>query len=307
MKRQRGVALITAILVVALATLSAVAITVSANLALHRANRLQDTEQAWWYAEGVESWVKSILERDARNNQTDSFQDAWAQPLDYLPVDRGFIRGSVTDQQGRFNLNNLGVPDPQQYRRYAEQFERLLGEIEGMDAFAARALAAAIRDWIDPDSDPTGFDGAEDTHYLGLNPPYRSANRPLQSVSELLAIKGMDKQWYPLLLPYLTALPALNTPVNVNTAPEPVLRSMVGQRNPELDRFIARRAEQPAENLEEIQTAFDAQSPPATVRSQFFMLQVEAFIGSGRVALYSFYYRPDEAAPVVLGRSTDHP
>ena len=314
---QRGVALITAILVVALATIAATAILVSANVAIYRAGNLQASEKAWWYASGIESWIKSILVRDAQNNQYDSYEDNWATEVGVLPVDEGVLRGEVVDLQGLFNLNNLGVSDTQQYKKYADQFSRLAQQID-VDPFVATQLAAAIRDWIDADDQPTGLGGAEDTDYLSLQPAYRTPNRYLESVSEILAVKGMTKEIYAKLMqacpsrgkagPCITALPLLGTPLNINTAPEIVLRSMVTQPpNAQFESFVNDREQSPSSNVQSQQAAFDANSPPQTVNSQFFMLHAEAFIGTGRVALYSFYYRPSSGAPVVLGRSTDTP
>lgn len=324
-QRQSGIALITAILVVALASIAAAAILTSANIAIHRAATLQDSEKAWWYADGVEAWTKTILQRDATDNQTDSFKDIWAKPVDYLPVDEGFVRGRIEDLQGRFNLNNLGDPDPAHFKQYTEQFERLLQNIEGADPFLAKPLASAIHDWIDRDTEPTGFDGAEDSEYLGHNPPYRAPNKYMESVSEVLAVKGMTKDLYYKLthcgstkagpVSCITALPALRTAINVNTAPEPVLRSLVRQPTPALDAFIKDRDSKPLDKNDDIfqlpptglgLSAVDVPDRTAvTTRSNYFLLRSETFIGSGRVALYSFFLRPDQGAPIVLGRSTD--
>jgi general secretion pathway protein K len=322
-KSESGVALITAILVVALATIAATAMLVSISVAIHRTSTLQDSEKAWWYAEGVESWVRSILQRDQENNQTDSFADIWAKPVDYLPTDEGFIRGHVEDLQGRFNLNNFGVQDKVRYQRYVTQFERLLENIKDADPSQAKPLADAIHDWIDADSEPFGINGAEDTEYLTYSPPYRTANRPLASVTEVLAIKGMNKKLYELLthcstgpagpVSCITALPEFPTAININTAPEPVLASLVQQPNAALQAFVESRVKTPAGNA---QVAF--QPPPngfitaadgttqdmITVSSHYFLLDAQAFIGSGRVALYSFFLRPAKGVPVLLGRST---
>src|SRR3546814_13490993 len=89
-----------------LAAIAAAAILSSANLAIHRTQNLQESELAWWYVDGVESWVKTILLRDAEINKYDSLGDIWAMPVDFLPVDEGGLRGGVTDLQGRYNLNN---------------------------------------------------------------------------------------------------------------------------------------------------------------------------------------------------------
>jgi general secretion pathway protein K len=308
--QQSGIALITAILVVALASIAAAAILTSSNIAIHRTATLQDTEKAWWYASGVETWVKSILERDSDLNQTDSLKDVWAQPVDYLPTDEGFLRGAVTDLSGRYNLNNLGVQDPQAFQKQVEIWTRLLANLEMTDGFRARGLASAIRDWIDADSEPTGFDGAEDSEYLGVSPPYRVANRPMTSVSELLAIKGMDRELYARLREVVAALPQDGVAINVNTAPPAVLRALAVRPGPELEVFERERIEKPAESIQELESrnVFGAQDAPRemmAVRSQFFMVRAEAFVGSGRIALYSFIYRPDQGIPAVYGRSVN--
>lgn len=307
---QHGIALITAILVVALATIAATAALSSSRVALHRAENLRDSETEWWYATGVEAWIKSILARDAQDNDTDSLKDVWAKPVDYLPVDYGSIRGAIIDQQGLFNLNNLGTTDTstdKSYSHYVKHLERILQGIEGADIAAARPLAAAIHDWIDADDQPAGLDGAEDTEYLSRTPPYRAANRYLESVSEVLAIRGMTPKLYRQLLPYITVLPRLRTPINVNTAPGPVLLAMTAQPSAELLRFVEERVQNPAKTPQEVERLFTADSPPVSVSSEFFLLRAEIFIGSGRLALYSFYYRPAQGAPVVLGRSLDSP
>lgn len=304
--RQSGVALITAMFVVVLATLVIAAILVPERIAIHRAQNLRDSELAWWYADGVESWIKSILQRDANDNQVDGLDDIWAHPVENLPVDQGMLRGRIIDLQGLFNLNNFSTTDPAEFKKYQSQLERLMQNIEGADPFRAPAIAAAVRDWIDKDQETSGSDGGEDTEYLSMNPPYRTPNALMESATELAAVKGMDRKTYELLRPYVTALPAI-TAVNINTAPEPVLRSLVKQVTPELEKFMQDREKTPAENVTSLQTSFGPDSPPITVKSSYFMSQVEAFIGSGRLALYSFYLRPGQGAPIVLGRSTDEP
>lgn len=310
---QRGIALITAVLVVSLAVIAATAVLSASNLAIHRANSLQDTEKAWWFATGVEAWIRTILQRDAKNNRIDALNDVWAQPVDFLPVEQGFLRGQVIDAQGRFNLNNFATTQPQRFALYTLRFERLFEELE-LDTYLAKPLAQAIRDWTDADQTPTPNDGAEDTEYLRLTPPYRTADRLMSSVTELMAIRGMTKEIYVRLLPYVAALPAVDTPINVNTAPEPVLRSLVQKPNAALETFLRDRATEPAEQLSELgpngsdaidSNRGDADDALLTVASNFFQLRGDATIGNSRVAIYALYYRPPQGAPLVLARSTD--
>ncbi len=312
MRRQRGIALITAILVVALATVAATAILTSANIAVHRAANLQDSERAWWYADGIESWLLTILERDIQDNQYDGLGDIWAKPVDYLPIDEGAARGQMVDLQGRFNLNNLGVPDKAAFERQQTVFLRLLRYLE-IDSFQAQGLASAIRDWIDADTSPTGYDGGEDSEYLGFNPPYRVPNRLMESPTELLAVKGMTREIYAKLRPYITALPQVGTPINANTAPEPVLYALAKEPGPLQQKFLEDRVKKPAQTIADLTGganavfgAGDADTTMLATSSSYFMLQAEIFVGSGRLALYSFYYRPAQgAAPYVYARSID--
>lgn len=301
-RRERGVALITALLVVSLATIAAAAILTAANHSIHRAANLQDSEKAWWYAAGVEAWIKTILERDLDENKFDSLEDVWAKPVDYLPVDEGALRGSVVDLQGRFNVNTLGVADAQAFEKQRAVFLRLLQNLEGVDTMQAAAVASAIRDWVDKDTDPTGFDGAEDTEYLGVQPAYRVPNRYMESVTELLAVKGMTRELYAKLQCCVAALPQDVTPVNVNTAPEPLLRALVDPATPPFETFVRERAEKPAETLDP--TVF-GNTQNLTVQSQFFQLRAEIAIGSGRLLLNSTYFRPAQGRPVVIARSAN--
>lgn len=307
--RQRGVALITAVLIVALAAIAATAIALSGDAALHRAAILQETERAWWYADGVQSWVRSILERDAEETEFDALTEQWAQPIDYLPLEEGFVSGQIIDQQGLFNLNNLGDSDAEDRQRHAEQFERLIGQLGDVDPFIGKQLAPAIIDWIDQDLDPTPYDGAEDDEYLRHDVPYRTANRLFSSVSELMLVRGMTPELYRALAPYLTALPYVGTPINVNTAPEPVLRALVVEPSAEFEAFLRDRFEEPAEGIGDLTSsgafgARDAPSDDLSVSSNYFLLNAETTVGNSRVALFSLFLRPSGSPPVLLVQST---
>ena len=212
MKRTtRGIALITALLVVAIATLAATALLSSTNIAIHRAAALRDSEQGWWVARGVESWVLGILDKDRKESKYDALGEDWAQPVDYLPVDQGYVRGSVVDLQSRFNLNNLvlgGKTQTPAADAYRKQFERLLASLPA-ETQVPPGLIGAIIDWADADQTAGFPTGAEDSAYLSLNPPYRTADRPFTVVSELLAVQGMTPQIYDALRPWVCALPVV--------------------------------------------------------------------------------------------------
>jgi general secretion pathway protein K len=118
---QQGVALLTALFVVALATIAAVSLMSTSAIALHRTSTMLDSEQAEWYARGIESWGWELLQKDAASKggskAYDSLADDWAQPIPQLPLDnRGSAAGRIVDLQGLFNLRTqhetlgLGLP-----------------------------------------------------------------------------------------------------------------------------------------------------------------------------------------------------
>ncbi|MGQ0587862.1 MAG: type II secretion system minor pseudopilin GspK [Gammaproteobacteria bacterium] len=311
MRRARGVALITVLLVVAIATLAATALLSSASLAIHRTASLRDSEQAWWVARGVDAWVLGILESDRRDSQYDGLDEDWALPVDGLPVDQGFITGRIEDLQGRLNLNSLSPKNP----KSLEQFRRLLRALPDLDA--PPGLVDAIVDWSDADQQPSSMNGAEDGEYLTLDPPYRTANRPFTVVSELLAVRGMTPKLYQALQPSLAALPADSggraTPINVNTAGEPVLRALADEvDDAKLRAWLEVRKEKPVRDAAGLD-ALVRDGPwlgaevkdQLTWRSRYFQIQGQVFVGSSRVALYSLIQRQENQAPVVLAHSAE--
>lgn len=349
MKRQGGIALITAIFVVALASIAAVAMFEASNIAVHRSANLVQSEAELWYGTGIESWVKGILIQDAKlNSQTVGFNGLWAQPVDFLPIDGGGIRGHIEDLQGRFNLNNIGVGQLNTSNGaaatgpaiYIAQLDRLIENLPNFDGSKYHGIGYAIRDWIDADDQRSGSEGAEDQDYLSQDPPYRTANQQMRSVSELMLVRGMTKELYAALLPYVTALPVAPatptsaaaaaagggtgtlTSININTAPEPVLMSLAPNITNKalVEKFIAVRKLQPVTDKNMISSGGEfGFLPSATnngntgfigtvqtdVKSNYFELQAEVFIGSGRLALYSVIYRPGSGTPVVLAHSTN--
>ena len=219
MLKERGVALITVMLILALATILAVSMSSRQQLDIHRSANVINYEQAFQYILGAESWGKQILKRDFKDNKTDSYNDDWATVLPPLPIEGGQMSGKIEDLQARFNINNLVLAGKPQ-KLYIERFQRLLRNLE-----LNEDLSPVIVDWLDSNEE-TGFSGAEDNEYLNLTPAYRAANQAMNDVSELLLIKGIDFETYEKLRPFICVLES-DTPINVNTASAEVLSSIV--------------------------------------------------------------------------------
>ena len=224
MRRVRGVALITALLITALTGSLAANLAWDSALDARRTMVLLYRDQGIQVAVGSEGWVQTILIDDLAGSTNDHLDEIWASDIPPLPIDseavQGQIWGQLEDLQGRFNINNLIDVDGEVDQAAFEQFERLLAAL-GLDT----RLAGATADWLDLDQQESIPDGAEDPLYSGFTPPYRTADQRVSNVTELSAVDGMDLVSFEILLPHITALPG-RTAINVNTASVPVLQSL---------------------------------------------------------------------------------
>ena len=200
--QQRGVALITAMLIVALVGSLAYTLKWDNALDYRRTVVMLNRDQAVQVALGAESWMQSILRRDLEESDTDHLGEIWASDLPGLPIDGGEVFGDIEDLQGRFNVNNLIGEDGDVDPDALAQFQRLLLAL-GLDP----RFAGIAGDWIDANQDASFPDGAEDAIYTGMTPPYRTANQLLSNANELAALEGMDKTTMDILLPHIVALP----------------------------------------------------------------------------------------------------
>lgn len=298
-RASRGVALITALLVVALATVAAVAMASRQQLDVRRTANLLDGDQAYAYAEAVEGWGRMILDRDAKDNQIDKLDDTWAQQLPPIAVPGGQIGGYILDLQGRFNLNNLLTPEGQLSEPDLQYFQRLLRALE-LDA----AVALAVIDWLDSDFDTRFPDGAEDDYYLNTETPYRAANRPMQSISELRLVKGIDAKTWKALAPYICALPA-RTALNINTAQTPLLQALVEEfSTTSAEQLVEARGKAGYDTVETFlqQDAFagrEIATGSLAVASQFFLIRSEITLGTARARVFSVVQRMSNGSQIL--------
>ena len=298
-RRQGGLALITAVLVVAMAAVAATAMVVGQQRSLHRTGGLLHGIQVEDYVVGAEAWARVLLRRAAEENPYDALDQAWAQPLPPMLIEGGGLQGQIRDEQGRFNLNNL-LDGPTENPNAVIQFRRLLQLLE-LD----ERLVNALLDWLDPDINARFPEGAEDDHYLGLAPPYRTANAPLIHVSELRLVAGYEAEVVARLRPYVTALPQA-TALNVNTAPALLLATLVeGMGLVEAEGLVQARDEEPFPDLERFraQAIFAGRElldVPLTLRSDYFRLQGQVAVGTAEVWLSSLLQRgPDQRVRLV--------
>ncbi len=261
-RRERGVALIIALILVALAAILATKLSFDGWIERRRTVSIMATEQAFHFGMGAEALAADVLSQSTQAAQTGqngqsstnggatnsttsttttgnsnqvTLAQAWAQPTQPMPITPeddpegepiGVLQGAIEDMQGRFNLNNLA-------HVVAGQNGQVTQDPVPLQQFQRLLVivglepkwAGIARDWIDADDQPGEPDGAEDSVYTSQTPPYRTGNWPMMSPSELMNMPGFGADRYRKIAPYVTALPTATAKINICTAPAPVLQS----------------------------------------------------------------------------------
>ena len=272
LSRQRGAALLAAMLTVALvATLAAGALWQQwRTIEVESAERQR--AQARWLLTGALDWARVILREDARasgaNAGSDHLAEPWAVPLQEarlssflsaLPdgssnaddanlAQQVFLSGQISDLQGRLNVNNLLQGDKIDSTALAA-FERLFGAL-GVPPQQLQLLTQ-------------GLQAAQRANETAPLMPQR--------VSQL-AWLGVSPEALATLAPHITLLPG-STPVNVNTATVQVLYASVpGLSLSDAQRLVAQRASTHWSTLEAFQKAAGRQNLESThgVSTRFF-------------------------------------
>ena len=101
-----------------------------------------------------------------------------------FPIGEGTVSLSFTELESKININTADSPLLQQVLT-----------AQGADANSISTVSDSILDWIDPD-DATRPAGAESDYYLGLTPSYYAKNAPMDSLDELLLVKGVTHNMY---------------------------------------------------------------------------------------------------------------
>ena len=332
-RRERGAALVVALLIFALCTALIVAMKSEFILYYQRGANVFISEQVYAYLRGAEELGKLALVQDydadqLREQPRDDLTEPWSQDPDtVVPFDLdegGWLRGGLEDLQGRFNVNTLvdaAAPTEGDNRvRYTaaqKQFVRLLQALEELELGEqeAKAITESIGDWLDADS-KVRPNGAEDDYYVSLTPAYRAANQLMISVSELRAIAGITPQLYDALRPLVAALPERDTVLNILTAPPILLRTING------DATFAPLSEADGQVLDEIRAqesfasvedflenpVFEGKQlteilPRLGMSTSYFLLSSEAKVAERKLRLYSVLVRKDRTITTIARTS----
>ena len=272
--RERGAAIVTALLVVTLASVVVSSLFWREHVAVRSVENRLALAQSRWIERAALDWAKVILRADLRGGVADHLGEPWAVPVLDTRMDEtvtagakldegartAVLAGRIEDAQARFNLASLaganGVPS-EEHVKALRRLLSLLGRPESAaDLIVGRVLQSAPRT-------------AEGRVVPAQRPP-------MTRLADLLDVPAMDPATVLALEPHAIVLPR-PTPVNVNTAAPEVLAAMVeslelaGAR-----RFVARRERTFFRSLDEAKDAIDGSAPlnPALlgVGSSFFLV-----------------------------------
>lgn len=236
---KRGLVLLIVLSVVALFMALVVVFSADQFTDLELAQNFKDSLQAQYLGNaGVEAAI-SVLSQDD-STYDDLEESDWAKFSESLLMASSYLEGmvmsgTITDECSKLDLNALVVKNTDgtysldTFR--TKQLYKLMTVVLGIDIKEDEFndLCAAIKDWIDPDDEPT-TGGAESEYYKNLDEPYEPKNGAFDTPEEILLVKGMQTEWYYGtaeifgIAKYVTV--GTQGYINVNTAPKEVLWSL---------------------------------------------------------------------------------
>jgi general secretion pathway protein K len=301
---QGGIAVITVLLALAIAVLISSEVIMRVYMGVKRSENQFNADQAWQYALGGEAFGRQLLAMDYEKNKQlkiDHLFEEWAMPAQTIAVEGGFIEVEIYDLQSRFNLNNLVNDQGQIVGEQLETFTLMLSRLGVNPSYAM--LAAH---WASYANDNESLYGNKEW-------PYRAGDTQFGSVSELRLLRDMDMGDYLKIAPYVSALPASAVPININTAPEPVLAGMVKtEPGDRLHAFIQQRSQQ-VDGLQStglfinqvIGNGAVIDKNAMSVDSNYFEIRVRTSYNGRRAYLVSSVFRdPDNGEISLLGRDS---
>lgn len=301
--RQSGVALITVMLILALATVTAVSMASRQNIDTHRSANTLNYEQAYQYILAGEDFSKQTLIDHFANNLTTLVTqdniDLWTVGVGF-DIEGGAISGKINDLQSLFNINSLVDSSGVANQLQMERFRNLLANIPPIppgNRTISVNIVEAIVDWIDRGQIPLGVNGVEDDVYMGYEKPYRTADQPMSDISELLLINGIDQEIYNVLLEYVCVLKNVNTNINVNTASAIVISSL--NNNITLNQATRLINNRPGDGFasvavflnDPIFSGLNINASGLSVTSEYFRLKTVAQVGKANLRFTSQLHR----------------
>ncbi|WP_227671553.1 type II secretion system minor pseudopilin GspK [Psychrobacter sp. 72-O-c] len=246
---ERGVALLTVLLLVVSITVVAGSMLASQKIAIRRSGLIFNQDQLLQDINAGQQLAITMLRADNQLNDTDSVQDIWAQPLPPYALGTHAITTELRDEASRFNINNL-YHDSAVDTAALATFQRLLTQLN-----LEPDIAVAVLDWQDTDSETYKDGGDESVVYAqqsGNTADKTLPNQPLVSVEQLQEVRGVSAEVLATLRPYVTAVPYY-LPINVNTASPVLLASLMdGATAEQMQTLVDLRAQQVVGSIDDL-------------------------------------------------------
>lgn len=288
---QRGMALLMAMLVVALASVTAVTLMHEQTLSVRRTGNIRNYDTSMMYGLALEDIAKLSLRRDFTQSKIDALTEDWANEVGFFsPIEGGSLSGTVRDEQAKINLN--GVLDKETEDRLRTLCNNLDVSTEFIDA---------LKDWVDKDLETVSPDGAEDDYYTALESPYRTANRPMTDISELLLVRAVNNKIYQALIPYVTVLPG-KTSLNINTMPEQVYLTL--DQNLDGKKFTKEREIKPFSSLQDYKKRMNHTLPSKgiSVKTEYFKASGQVMLGDNVLHITTLIHRDSKGVISIVKR-----
>jgi general secretion pathway protein K len=234
--RERGAALLLALLMVAALAAVSVAMLETLRRSLRLDANAGSLAQAQWYAIGAEGFAAGLA-ADLRNYGVGRTAFAAGDQTFSFPLDAGLMEIRLADGGACINLNAAvrGFGDIHERDEVGAAQLGALFVALGVPQRQSAELVDALVDWMDTDDGRRGVH-ADDFAYNRRSPAYLTGAEPLAEVSELRAVQGYTPEIYKRIRPFVCALPTLGgSRVNVNSlTPDdaPVLVALTGGRLP---------------------------------------------------------------------------
>lgn len=318
LKKQRGVALISVLLAVALCVILASEMLMQQTLQVKRVQNLFERQQAYWYARGSEHFVKTLLKKIIDDDKgVIHLEQNWAMTGMSFPVPDGLIEGQIYDLQSCFNLNSLYNPelDDAQRKKQREVFVRYLDLLDITTTNSSEDLANNVFDWLDPDDYPVGAVGYDGDMYASMTFPYMAANSPFAHENELRVVYGFDAIVMAQLGEGICAIPDYSKfEVNVNTidAENPlILAAILDEDIDKAKKILSERPEKGFKEVSEFLAIEDVKNSKNfaqldtsqfTVTSKFFKLVSNAYYNDMRFDLTSVMQLNEQNEIQVIAR-----
>lgn len=255
--RERGAAIITAMLVVTLAAVVVSGLFWREHVAVRSVENRLALSQSRWIERAALDWARVILRTDQRQGPVDHLGEPWAVPVVETRLDEtvtagakldegtrnAVLAGRITDAQSLFNINSLAGGGGQPSDIHLAALRKLLS-IVGRSESTAVIIARRVQQSTDATVD-------------GKVVP--ASRQPLTRLADLLDVPGLDPAVVAALEPFATVLPR-STLVNINTAPAEVIAAVVPSLDvPSARRFVARRERTFYRTLEQAAVELDSQ------------------------------------------------